>query len=170
MKSYDLDLINKYGRYITRYLYIKNKSVSNRHLNMILYYLNLESLLEKGKPLFANICFAYKYGPVFESIYFDYGYFGSNPITNAIESDIKILDEFLNPEELLELNNKLVALASLNQWDMNETISKNSISFNASLKKYKKYGCQMDINDIKKDTEVYNLFKSYIVQYVKNKI
>ena len=75
--------------------YIVNKiEVSNMALQKLLYYVQLFYMGLYDRPAFTSICKAWKYGPVFGSIYHRYKGFESNIIkdekqSNTIDSNLK---------------------------------------------------------------------------------
>lgn len=55
--------------------------ITNLHLQKILYFLQAESLLRQGEPIFEGNMEKWRLGPVIPDVYHEYKIFGSNPIT-----------------------------------------------------------------------------------------
>lgn len=54
--------------------------ITNLHLQKILYYLQAESLVHTGRPLFDGVIEKWRLGPVVPTVYHEYKKFGSQPI------------------------------------------------------------------------------------------
>lgn len=73
-----IELANKQG-----------KPVSNLKLQKVMYFLNVQSLLEKGTPLITDYKFEkWDYGPVIHSVYSEYSNNGATEILKPIDHQV----------------------------------------------------------------------------------
>lgn len=68
------------AKYIVSKCTEDNCSISNLQLQGILYFLQKDSLIRTGQPLFFSEIQAWKFGPAVPDVYFRFGGFGAMPI------------------------------------------------------------------------------------------
>lgn len=71
--------------------------ITNLHLQKILYYLQAESLVNTGRPLFDGVIEKWRLGPVVPTVYHEYKKFGSQPI-KEIAREIVFNNSTMNVE------------------------------------------------------------------------
>lgn len=149
--------------------YIVNKiEVSNMALQKILYYIQMFSMCFLKKPAFTSSCKAWKYGPVYGTIYHKYKTFNGDVIVD--EGDSPSIDPELKPivDNVVKyfgcytgyvLKNFTHNEAPWNDTDSNGIIEKESI---------KKFGNQViaelniqNVSEISKYSE--KMFKQYLL-------
>ena len=102
---------------------IKNGSpISQMKLQKLLYLAHGIYLAQYDKPLIKESFQAWKYGPVIPSIYDQYKFYGSEPISNTTW-----LKPFYNNTESIELDNKSVSLIN-NVLERTKNISAGQLS------------------------------------------
>lgn len=94
---------NTVANYIIQYAITNKLSLSHLKLQKVLYFVQAQFLVNKNKPCFSEQIKAFPFGPVLESVYNDYKFFGSNNI-NVIKhksyqiieyNDQKLIDEII---------------------------------------------------------------------------
>src|SRR5699024_5022766 len=85
------------ANYVVHLALEKGITVTNLHLQKILYYLQAESLFRTGKPLFEDSIGKWSLGPVVSNVYHEYKEYGSQPIRG-------IADEIVFDEETMDIN------------------------------------------------------------------
>lgn len=88
------------ARYIIQRYNSQNKTVSNLKLQKILYFVQAEFLVTKGRPCFAEDIEAWAFGPVVPEVYHEYKVFGS--------ANIPSFGRSLRPVILMKEDQKLV--------------------------------------------------------------
>lgn len=103
--------------------YIINKgvetgyNVSNLTLQKILYYVQAAFLIEYGEPIFNEPIFAWKYGPVVESVYHQLKIHANDKILDRVEfeDDIVIegdgfyfIEKEYNPENIIDKDSRVI--------------------------------------------------------------
>ena len=106
------------AKYIVSKCTREHTPVSNLQLQKILYFVQKESLLYDGGPIFADEIEAWQFGPVVPNVYFHFSGFGAMPIVMEYETP-----EFEEEEE--ELIDDVVARKKmLYPWDLVEETHK----------------------------------------------
>ena len=106
------------AKYIVSKCTREHTPVSNLQLQKILYFVQKESLLYDGEPIFADEIEAWQFGPVVPNVYFHFSGFGAMPIVMEYETP-----EFEEEEE--ELIDDVVARKKmLYPWDLVEETHK----------------------------------------------
>lgn len=91
------------ANYIIQYTITNKLSLSNLKLQKVLYFVQAQFLVNKNKLCFNEQIKAFSFGPILESVYNDYKFFGSNNI-NVIKNksyqiieynDQKLIDEII---------------------------------------------------------------------------
>lgn len=71
------------AKYIVDYTYDHGNPVSNLRLQKILYFVQAEFLVSKGRPCFQEKILAWNLGPVVREVYHEYRIFGSASIAST---------------------------------------------------------------------------------------
>lgn len=90
---------NKVARYILSYCSKRGSPITNLQLQKILYYVQGKYIFLTGRLLFKDSFFAWRYGPVVPSVYFEYNRYIADPI--EIDEDV---DLGLTEDVLIEVN------------------------------------------------------------------
>lgn len=85
------------ANYVVHLALERGITVTNLHLQKILYYLQAESLFRTGNPLFEDSIGKWRLGPVVSNVYHEYKEYGSQPISG-------IANEIVFDEETLDIN------------------------------------------------------------------
>lgn len=80
------------ANYIIKIALDKGEEITNLHLQKILYYLQVNELVNMGTPLFNDDMEKWRLGPVIPNVYHEYKGSGSQPI-QKIEREIIFNDE-----------------------------------------------------------------------------
>lgn len=105
------------AKYVIKYASDTGNPITNLYLQKILYYLQVNQILSKGEVLYKDDIVAWKYGPVVESVYYEFVAFGSCPIENEfiknavinIDVDTKRMIEEIVDEKIKKPSWKLAA-------------------------------------------------------------
>lgn len=120
------------ANYIIAYCTEKDLELNNLKLQKILYFLQAQSLVETGVPLFKEPLQKWKYGPVVPSVYHEYKKRGAS---NLSCSDIgPILREPLENEEP-----NFFDIYVIEDFDRNFISSNDKMQLNESIGKLAKY-------------------------------
>lgn len=125
--------------YIIKFCTENSLSLNNLKLQKIMYYLQAQSLVESGAPLFDESLQKWKYGPVVPSVYHEYKSHGASNITSEdlgqiirlpLEEEepnlmgLYVLEEFNEEKIILEdrhtINHSLPTLAQYDPFDLVE--------------------------------------------------
>lgn len=92
--------VNDVANYILRYMKRENKSITNLHLQGLLYFLWVEFFNRTGSALFGENFEAWKFGPVIRSVYDKFCMNGGFPITqigdfNICKDDQQVIVDIL---------------------------------------------------------------------------
>ncbi len=68
--------------------------ITNMKLQKLIYYVYAWYAVEKGKPLFDEPIYAWKYGPVIASVYRAYQKFGADVIKESVDGDPESIDDY----------------------------------------------------------------------------
>ncbi|MGL4848518.1 MAG: Panacea domain-containing protein [Clostridium sp.] len=72
--------------YIIKYADKKGKALTNIKLQKILYYIQVNFLVQKGQPCIKDKFMRWEYGPVIESVYYEFRRYGKNEIPKTHKS------------------------------------------------------------------------------------
>lgn len=99
---------------IALYIISSGFDVTNLFLQKILYYVKAISELFVGKTIIPETCEAWKYGPVFPSVYDKYKEFGKHEIETKVS--FEYASKLLTEEEIRIVNYVLYSFGIYNAW------------------------------------------------------
>ena len=85
--------------YIIKYCNEKNRTISNLKLQKLLYFVQAEFLVNKGKPCFSDPIEAWDFGPVVPTVYHKYLVYGSASIPYVEDNNLIIFSK--NDKQLM---------------------------------------------------------------------
>ncbi len=117
------------ANYIVHVALEEGISITNLHLQKILYYLQAESLVRTQNPLFDGEIEKWRLGPVVPTVYHEYKEYGSQPIADiatemvfdeeTMEIDYIKFDDNRIDEDVRDIINPLIiSLLSQNAFDL----------------------------------------------------
>lgn len=135
------------SNYIIDYYYKKGKNISNLKLQKILYFIQAEFLIAKGKCCFCEKIKACNFGVIIPEIYYKYSVFGGNPIPV-----LRIYPYgYINKKDKLLINNILDECAKYSNSILLEIICNQKTWIEANKRIDKEITPEMLINFFKDD-------------------
>ncbi len=117
------------SKYVLTVCTEKSESITNLHLQKILYFLQVEVLRKYDMRLFEDDIEAWKFGPVVREVYHEYRGYGGLEIARIYDDCKNIFDDFeVNNKNFKKfLDNLIIKLSKENAWNLVKiSHSKNS--------------------------------------------
>lgn len=81
--------------YVISKCFNEGSPVTNLRLQKLLYFIQLESYRKNGSSFFKDELYAWQFGPVIPSVYYEYNMYGGSPILLSYDNlEISISDSF----------------------------------------------------------------------------
>lgn len=96
------------AKYITTFCIEENQPISNLQLQKILYFIQKEFLMQKGRVAFHDDIEAWQFGPVVPNVYYQFCSYGSMPISMKYENtelestDVAVINSLVRDKRKLD--------------------------------------------------------------------
>ena len=133
------------SKYIIDYSCDKGKPTSNLRLQKILYFVQANFLISKNVECFNDNIYAWDFGPVVPSVYFEYKIFGgasipssgtNNKEYNISESDKQLVNEIVDQCNQYSTSSLVQITHSQKPWNEARTLLGGNIISKESIKRY----------------------------------
>lgn len=137
--------------YVSEYIVSRcmslDKPVTNLYLQKILYLVEKKYISLYGDSLFNKDIYAWKFGPVFEDVYYHYSDYGSMAIINLDDNDGKEISK----EVRLIINNIIDKVIDLQPYELVKLVQFKGSAWDKNYSNYRK--CNISTQDILKEID-----------------